>query len=138
MGPFSNSVGAAAFWLFIAVVALAGIIKSILQHRETQKTIRQAIEHGQPFDETLLQADKPWEAGQGAKAETPANMILGGLIVIASGLGLGVLGFFIGLEEGHPVYPLFGIGVMTVLVGIPIAGFGAWSLSAQRRANRGS
>lgn len=138
MGPFSNSVGAAAFWLFIAVVSVSGIIKSILQHRETQKTIRQAIEHGQPFDESLLAAEKPWETGQGAKAETPANMILGGLIVIASGFGLGVLGFFIGLEDGQPVYPLYGIGLMAVLVGVAIGGFGVWSLQAQRKANGGS
>ena len=135
MGPFSNSVGAAAFWLFVAVVAVSGIIKSILQHRETQKTIRQAIEHGQPFDESLLAGEKPWEAGQSSKAETPANLILGGLIVIASGLGLGALGYFIGLEEGHPVYPLYGIGVMTMLIGVVIAAFGVWSHSAQRKAN---
>ena len=138
MGPFSNSVGAAAFWLFIAVVSVSGIIKSILQHRETQKTIRQAIEHGQPIDDAMLSPDKSWEAGQGVKVETPANMILGGLVVIASGLGLGVLGFFIGLDDGHPVYPLYGIGLMCVLIGVAIAGFGGWSLAAQRKANGGS
>ena len=138
MGPFSDSAGAAAFWIFIAIVALGGIVKSALQHHETQKTIRQSIAAGKPIEPALLESAM-LDRVTGGGDRNPGSLMLGGLIVIAVGLGLAIMGYFIGLDDGEPVYPLYGVAILVSLIGVAIGGFGVWAyrLGGKQEAPKG-
>ena len=114
------AVGAAAFWGFVAVCVVAGVASSIFRHRETQKTIRQAIESGQTLDpatlERLMQGDKPSPAQPAA--QTRFGFIVGGIIMLCIGAGLAVMGWFISLGDHSSFYPMLGVGALVGMIGV--------------------
>lgn len=127
MGPFDNSAGAVVFWLFVAAVSITGTIMPLLKHRETQRTIRAAIEKGQPIDPALL-AEPP------KKEEKPEGVILGGLVLIAMGLGLQVLAVAIGIQaEMGTIWPINGAGVIALFIGVALFGYGRWQMKRRGR-----
>jgi hypothetical protein len=93
------AVGAAAFWMFLAIVVavsvLGGIQGGISRHRETQKTIRQAIERGQALDpqtlERLLASARPPQPTPGARR---GFLRFAGIMLLAIGGGLAAIGWF--------------------------------------------
>ena len=73
--PFSPTVGAAAFWLFVAACGVTSLLIPILMHRETQRTIRLAIEKGQTLDvATLDRLLRPMSPSMAA----PEQLLIGG------------------------------------------------------------
>ena len=103
-----------AFWIFIASVVVAGIWYAHARNRETQKTIRLAIEKGVQLDAALLDKLVIRESGN------PEDYYIGGLICLACGLGLPVLGYFIGRIEPVAFFPIVGAGVLVGLIGISL------------------
>ena len=86
-------IGASIFWVFIAVCAVASITSATLRHRETQKTIRQAIEKGQALDPATL--DRLLQAGYPPKGPPPRGLLLfGGIMLLAVAGGLALIGWF--------------------------------------------
>ncbi len=114
------AVGAAAFWGFVAVCVVAGVASSIFRHRETQKTIRQAIESGQTLDpatlERLMQGDKPSVAQPAS--QTRFGFIVGGVVMLCIGAGLAVMGWFISLGDHSSIYPMLGVGSLVGMIGV--------------------
>jgi hypothetical protein len=113
------AVGAAAFWGFVAVCVIAGVASSVIRNRETQKTIRQAIERGQTLDpatlERLMHGATP--AGQ-TPAQARFGFIAGGIIMLCIGAGLAVMGWFISLQSHDAFYPMLGVGSLVGLIGV--------------------
>ena len=113
------AVGAAAFWAFVAVCVAAGAAQSIFRHRETQRTIRQAIESGQTLDpatlERLLQGNAP--APQPAP-QTRFGLITGGIVMLCIGAGLAIMGWFISLDQPGAFHPMLGVGSLVGLIGV--------------------
>jgi Domain of unknown function (DUF6249) len=115
------AVGAAAFWMFVAVCVVAGAWGSISRNRESQKTIRQAIDKGQTLDpqtiERLLHSNRP-------PPPNPAGFLVGGLVLICIGVGLPVMGWFIqlggGQNSGGAFYPMIGVGCLVGLLGVAL------------------
>jgi len=113
------AIGAAAFWLFIAIVASVSLTTQMLKHRETQKTIRQAIEKGQTLDpqtlERLLQSDRPQKG-------LPSRQLFlaGGIMLLALGCGLGLIGWAVAAQSHNPsmLYPGLGAGSLVGLLGV--------------------
>lgn len=103
-----------AFWIFIASVVVAGIWYAHARNRETQKTIRLAIEKGVQLDAALLDKLVIRESGN------PEDYYIGGLICLACGLGLPVLGYFIGRIEPVAFFPIVGAGFLVGLIGISL------------------
>lgn len=128
MGPFDNSAGAVTFWLFVLTISVVGTILPYLKHRETQRTIRAAIEKGQPIDPALLAEPRK----KGDKAE---EQVFSGVILLACGLGMGALGVAISLQAGQTIFPLFGVGVMLLFIGAALVGYGRWRMKARERAD---
>ncbi len=112
------AVGAAAFWLFVAVCVAAGAAQSISRNREAQKTIRQAIDKGQTLDpallEKLMQGSRPAPTGP----QTRFGFIAGGIAMLSIGAGLAMLGWFITMGTSEPIYPLFGVGALVGMIGV--------------------
>ena len=86
----TNAVAAASFWLFIAIAVVAGVSSAAFRHRETQKTIRQAIENGQTLDpvtlERLLRSNHP-------PPPSRKGVIAGGIMLLAVAGGLALIGW---------------------------------------------
>jgi hypothetical protein len=102
-----------AFWVFVGAVVVAGIWRQVAYRREAQMTIRLAIEKGQPLDpaviEKLLHADKGGDHDMGP---------LPGVVLLAIGIGLPVMGFFMSLAgEMEQFYKLTGVGSLLGVLG---------------------
>ena len=103
-----------AFWIFLAIVVLAAIWFAFARNRETQKTIRLAIEKGMQLDPALI--DKLVTR----KSSKPEDYYVGGFVCLAAGIGLPVLGFFIRRIEPDSFFPIVGAGIMVGLIGISL------------------
>jgi hypothetical protein len=110
MSPIATAVAASAFWIFIAVIVVAGVMAGALRHRETQRTIREAIERGQTLDpevlERLIRSDKPPPPSRGVVAA-------GGIILLALGGGMAMIGVF--GAQTNPAMLSQGLGVASLL-----------------------
>ncbi len=101
------------FWVFIAVVVLAGTWRPVAIRREAEKTIRLAIERGQPLSPALLDKLLGPQRNQG--------LLVRGAVGLAAGLGLVIMGFFINLaEKSSDGYVVVGVGIVFFFVGIAL------------------
>jgi hypothetical protein len=112
------ALGAFAFWGFVATAVVASAVSSVVRNRDSQKTIRTAIEHGQTLDpamlDRLLQSDKP----PPPKPEDVRRFcIFGGIMGLAVGAGLCVIGWAISRTDPQALYPGLGAGARVGLLG---------------------
>lgn len=103
-----------AFWVFVAIVVLAGIWLAYARNRETQKTIRLAIEKGMLLDAALIDTLVARKPGK------PEDYWVGGAVCIAVGIGLPILGYFVGRIEPIAFFPIVGAGILVGLIGISL------------------
>ena len=103
-----------AFWIFLAVVVLAAIWFAFARNRETQKTIRLAIEKGMQLDPALIDKLVTRKSGK------PEDYYVGGFVCIAVGIGLPILGYFVGQIEPEAFFPIVGAGILVGLIGISL------------------
>lgn len=113
-----NSIVGVAFWIFLAIVVAAGIWFAKAQNREMQKTIRLAIEKDVQLDAALVDKLLP------GKTVKPEGFYIGGFISTAVGLGLPILGYFIGRIAPDYFFPIVGSGILVGLIGISLIGCG--------------
>jgi hypothetical protein len=103
----------AAFWFFGAVVVLAGIWQRIVSRREAEKTIRLAIEHGQPLSPALIERLLGPRRNQG--------LLVRGAVALAVGVGLVIMGFLINVaEKSSDGYIVVGMSAVFFLVGVAL------------------
>jgi hypothetical protein len=112
IGPYLVGV---AFWIFIGAVAVAGIVTDYKRRRGSVDVIRMAIEKGQQLDPALIEKLTSNERGEPID---PLRMKLGGIITIASGIGVCLLGLFMTGVSSSAFYPIFGAGLVAICVGI--------------------
>jgi hypothetical protein len=125
MGPFDSSAGAVTFWLFVMVISVVGTILPYLKHRETQRTIRAAIDKGQPIDPALLAPPKKDESN-------PRTLVVVGAVLIAAGLGMQVLAICIGIQANMvTVWPVNGAGAVALFIGVALVGVGRWQMKSR-------
>jgi hypothetical protein len=130
IGPYLVGV---AFWIFIGAVAVAGIVTDYKRRRGSVDVIRMAIDKGQPLDPALI--EKLTSSEQHSERIDPLHVKLGGIITIASGIGICLLAcFMVGLS---PVsfYPIFGLGLLAICVGIGLR-IGSKVLAESRERER--
>jgi hypothetical protein len=100
------------FWSFVAVVSVAGMFKELANKREIQRTLRTAIEKGQPLDPAVVATIMATTAAR------PEALAVGGIIITAAGAGLLMLGYFIGKLAPPAFYPIIGSGCLAIAVGL--------------------
>ena len=113
-GPFAVGI---AMFAFLAVAAVAGIVADYKKRQIVLAPLRAAIERGQPLDPALverLMAPEPREND----TINPLHLKVGGIITIAAGVGVAILAYFLGLLEPSTLYPVLGVGVAAVCVGV--------------------
>jgi hypothetical protein len=114
IGPFAVAI---AMFAFLAVAAVAGIVADYKKRQIVIEPLRAAIERGQPLDPAVverLMAPEPREAD----TLNPLYLKVGGIITIAAGVGVAMLGYFIGLVEASAFYPILGLGLVAVCIGV--------------------
>jgi len=107
-----SGISGAAFWIFLAIVVVAGIWYAYARNKETQKTIRLAIEKGMQLDEAIIGKLDIRESG------SPEGYYIGGIICLACALGLPILGFFVGKIAPEAFFPILGAAILVGLIGI--------------------
>jgi hypothetical protein len=107
------------FWSFIAVVSVAGMVKEFANKREVQRTLRSAIERNQTLDPAVVASIVS------TCSVPPERFAVAGIIVMAAGVGLLPLGFFIGKLAREAFYPIVGSGCLAICVGLGLFGAAA-------------
>ena len=117
-GDIGAAVAAGSFWMFLAVVVVAGVAGGAFRHHQTQQTIRKAIESGQSLDpvtlERRLQSDRP----KGPPGR--AFFLVTGVMMLAIGAGLVAIGFAEASSHANPsqLYQGLGAGAMVGFIGL--------------------
>lgn len=118
MGNFSFGaylVGV-AFWLFIGMVAVTGIIADYQKRRLNVDLLRTLVEKGQALDPAVV--TKLISPDATDRSVDPIYLKLGGIIVTASGVGVFAMSFFIARIAPVALYPIMAGGIVTICVGI--------------------
>ena len=115
-GTTTGAIAAVAFWTFVAVAVVATAWKEFALKRETERTIRSAIEKGQQLDAALVEKMlKP------RTSRDRDGLLIGGAVCLAVGLGMPVMGYFISLGgDNEAVYPMAGVGALVTMIGIAL------------------
>lgn len=96
------------FWLFILGISVAGIISTIVRTNERERTIRAAIEKGVALDPATLDAMR--RQAISTQGNPRFGLLVGSIMTFAVGVGLCILAYFVGLEDNHIIWPMFGVG----------------------------
>jgi hypothetical protein len=106
-----------AFWIFVTVAAVAGIVGDYKRRRLELETLRIALERGQTLDPALLERlmSRP---RQDQRPLEPLPLRVGGIITIAAGVGIALLSPFIRLLALVAFLPVLGAGVLVVCIGV--------------------
>jgi len=118
MNHIGLTVIGVAFWAFLAVSAVAGIIGEYKKRRIELEPLRAAIERGQQLDPALVERLMMRPQHGKDSALEPIQYRIGGIVTVATGIGLILLSFFINPVYPPAFYPLIGVGVVTVSVGV--------------------
>ena len=116
-------IAGAAFWMFLAIIFVAVVWQKISNRREAHKTMRLAIEKGQTLDDKLVLSllEEMPQQKQRLRLDVSNIFFISGVITLAVGLGLPVMGYFIGLaSEGEALLPLTGVGFLVDFVAIAL------------------
>jgi hypothetical protein len=122
MGQVIGTIAVVTFWIFITIVSVAGIMYDYRKKRLVVDTVRHAIQHGAQIDPALLDrllSDQKYADAQ-EQALDPRLLKIGGIITIASGIGLLPLSAFIAQVREVARFPIMGVGVLAICVGIGI------------------
>jgi hypothetical protein len=108
----SPFVVAVAFWMFVAIAVVAGVVGGVLKRKQSLEPVRLAIERGQQLDPAVI------EKLLGAKRIDAAHLQVRAIITIAAGIGVAVLSWFIAQVAADALYPILGVGIAVICVGV--------------------
>jgi hypothetical protein len=112
-GPFSVAI---AFWVFLAVAAVAGIVADYKKRQLALEPLRAAIERGQQLDPAVVERlMAPEPRGEGLNA---LYVKVGGIVTISAGIGVALLSFFLAEVVPVALYPVLGGGIVAVCLGL--------------------
>jgi Domain of unknown function (DUF6249) len=102
------------FWAAVVLIVALNVRARMAAERERQQTLRTLIERGQPLDADLV---RQLLAGS-TERKSPFALVVAGIVVAAFGLGLALLGVFIGQIDSEALLPLLGSGGLFFMVGV--------------------
>jgi hypothetical protein len=101
------------FWAAVVLIVALNVRARMAAERERQQTLRTLIERGQALDADLV---RQMLAGS-TEHKSPFALVVAGIVVASFGLGLALLGVFIGQIESEALMPLLGSGGLFFMVG---------------------
>jgi hypothetical protein len=108
---------AIAFWIFIALVSVAGMIQDYRKRQLALEPLRIAIEHGQQLDPEIITRLLGREERHGEPLD-PQLLKIGGIITCSSAFGVALLAPFV--AQVFPPYHwlVLGVGLLALCVGV--------------------
>jgi len=116
------SIGAFGFWLFLAVVVGGGMWFDARKKESQQETLRRLVESGQDIDAAVV--DKMLRNTGNERKDR--DLKVAGIITLFVGIGLAVMGWFIGKFDQQAFEALLGVGCMVGTIGVGLLLAGAW------------
>ena len=117
------SIGAFGFWLFLAVVVGGGMWFDARKKESQQETLRRLVESGQTVDPAVV--DKMLRNTTGNERKD-RDLKVAGIITFFVGIGMAVMGWFIGQFDPQAFKALLGVAGMIGMVGVGLLLAGAW------------
>jgi hypothetical protein len=111
-GPVSVAI---AFWVFLGVAAVAGIVADYKKRQIALEPLRAAIERGQQLDPEVVERLLAPEA---RAALNPLYLRVGGIITVATGVGVVILSFLLTQIVPFVFYPVLGGGIVVLCIGV--------------------
>jgi hypothetical protein len=111
MGPFAVAI---AFWAFVAIAAVAGIVADYKKREAALAPLRLAIERGQQLDPALVERLMSPERDKGID---PLYLRIGGIITLCLGVGVVILAFLLTQIAPIALYPVLGGGAVMLCLG---------------------
>jgi hypothetical protein len=111
-GPFAV---ASAFWVFVTIATVAGIVGEYKKRQLTLEPLRAAIEKGQQLDPNVVERLMAPVHEEGIN---PLTLWVAGVIVTSAGIGVGLLAFFLAHISPVALWPVLGGGVLVLCVGL--------------------
>lgn len=110
-------LGAMAFWMFIAAVAVAGIWDGIRKRESQHETIRRVIESGQNLDQGTM--DKLLTLGNGSgSGRMDRDFKVTALWILPISPGMVIMGYLIGIQAPNAFLPLMGVAGLLLCLGV--------------------
>ena len=112
-GPFSVAI---AFWVFVGVCAVAGIVGD---YKKRQAALdRCARPSRRASSSTRPWSSASWPPMTAAARLEPIDLQVGGIVTVAAGIGVAILAFFMAQIAPVALYPIMGGGIVAVCVGV--------------------
>jgi hypothetical protein len=111
-GPFTVAI---AFWVFVAIATVAGIVSDYKKRQLALEPLRAAIEKGQQLDPGVVERlmAPPQDSGI-----NPLGLWVGGVILISAGVGVALLAFILDHVAPAAFWPILGGGVVALCLGV--------------------
>ena len=126
-----NIVGT-AFWTFVAIVSVAGIVGDYQRRKLMLEPLRLAIEKGQPLDPKVV--EQLMRREQSDNQTQPEHLRIAGVITLASGVGVAIAGALMAQLQPRLLYFALALGAIAACVGIGLIVAG--NLLARHRTAR--
>lgn len=104
-----------AFWAFLAIASVAGIVADYRKRQLELEPLRAAIERGVQLDPAVIEKLLTREAK--SHSVDPMDLDIGGIITATSGTGVCIASFLVTPWMPQAHYPLLALGVVAVFVG---------------------
>jgi hypothetical protein len=105
-----------AFWAFLAIAAVAGMIQDYRKRQLVLEPLRTAIEHGQQLSPQMLAQLVGHKENDGEL--DPKLLRVGGIITCASGIGVTLLAAFVAMVFPPYHWIVLGVGIVAICVGV--------------------
>lgn len=133
-GPFAVAI---ACFVFLTVAAVAGVVADYKKRGLALEPLRAAIERGQQLDPAVVERlMAPEPRGEGLNA---LYLKVGGIVMVAAGIGVALLSFFLAEVVPVALYPVLGGGIVAVCLGLGlVVAARVVERHGQRQGTRGS
>jgi Domain of unknown function (DUF6249) len=111
-GPFAVAI---AFWAFVAIATVAGIVAEYKKRQLALEPLRSAIEKGQQLDPAIVERLMAPAADSGIN---PLGLMVGGVITTSVGVGVAILAFLLAHVAPVAFWPIIGGGVVVLCLGV--------------------
>ncbi len=111
-GPFAVAI---AFWAFVAIATVAGIVGEYKKRQLTLEPLRAAIDKGLPLDPAVVEKLMAAPREEGIK---PMPLMVGGIICSTVGVGVCALAWFLSQIAPVAFWPILGGGVVILCTGL--------------------